>query len=114
MKALALGPEHLLLGLLHESDSLAAEILTAQGLSLEAVREEVRLSSFRGEAARVDVAVSDQRWVATFFAGGHVAIEVFSASGVVEDETALSRLLDRLAPPQDSSRSPDPPSSETE
>jgi hypothetical protein len=131
------------LGLLNESDSRAAEILTAQGLSLEAVREEVRLqggagerpaqpkaafqklvaflaaldqrgavyrvSAFRGEAACVDVAIPDQRWVATFFADGHVAVEVFSASGVVEDETALSRLLDRLGPKQDQTRSPDPP-----
>jgi len=36
----------------------------------------------------------------TFFPDGRVAVEVFSASGAVEDESALARLLDRLGPPK--------------
>jgi hypothetical protein len=31
---------------------------------------------------------------------GRVAVEVFSASGAVEDESALACLLDRLGPPK--------------
>lgn len=37
-----IGPEHLLLGLLREEKSVAAEILRERGLRLEAVREELR------------------------------------------------------------------------
>jgi hypothetical protein len=33
---------------------------------------------------------------------GQVAVEVFSTSGVVEDEEAIARLLDRLDPPKNS------------
>ncbi len=129
-----IGTEHLLLGLLHEPEGLAAGILGAKGLRLDEVREEVRLLSqardgsarpaealpklaeflaglderraayhvaaFRGEAIRVEVAVPDERWVATFFADGGVAVEVFEASGGVQDEAALARLLDRLGSPR--------------
>jgi ATP-dependent Clp protease ATP-binding subunit ClpC len=129
-----IGTEHLLLGLLHEQEGLAAGILGAKGLRLEDLREEVRLLSqaregparpreafpkladflaglderraayhvaaFRREAIRVEVAVPEERWVATFFADGRVAVEVFEASGSVQDEAALARLLDRLGPPR--------------
>jgi len=129
-----IGTEHLLLGLLHEQEGLAAGILGAKGLRLEDVREEVRLHSqesegsarpreafpklagflaalderravyhvapFRGEAIRVEVSVPEERWVVTFFADGRVAVEVFEASGSVQDEAALARLLDRLGPPR--------------
>jgi len=129
-----IGTEHLLLGLLHEQEGLAARVLGAKGLRLEALREEVRLLSqaregtprpreafpklaeflaqlderraayhvaaFRGEAIRVEVALPEERWVATFVADGRVAVEVFEASGSVQDEAALARLLDRLGPPR--------------
>jgi ATP-dependent Clp protease ATP-binding subunit ClpC len=128
--------EHLLLGLLRESESLAADILTSKGLRLEDVRKEVRLrspakeaaprpkeafpklagllqrledrraayhvSAFHQEAIRVEVALPEEKWVATFFPDGRVAVEVFSASGAVEDEAALARLLDRLDPSKNS------------
>ena len=134
MNAPYIGTEHLLLGLLHEQEGLAAGILGAKGLRLEDLREEVRLLSqaregparpreafpklaeflaglderraayqvaaFRREAIRVEVAVPEERWVATFFADGRVAVEVFEASGSVQDEAALARLLDRLGPPR--------------
>jgi ATP-dependent Clp protease ATP-binding subunit ClpA len=45
VNARGIGTEHLLLGLLRESDSLAAEILRSKGLKLEDVREEVRLQT---------------------------------------------------------------------
>jgi ATP-dependent Clp protease ATP-binding subunit ClpC len=129
-----IGTEHLLLGLLHEQEGLAAGIMGAKRLRLEDVREEVRLHSqesegsarpreafpklarflaalderravylvtpFRGEAIRVEVSVPEERWVVTFFADGRVAVEVFEASGSVQDEAALARLLDRLGPPR--------------
>jgi ATP-dependent Clp protease ATP-binding subunit ClpA len=128
--------EHLLLGLLRESECLAADILTSKGLHLEEVREETRLqspakevaprpkeafpkladflrrledrraayhvSAFQQEAMRVEVALPEEKWVVTFFPDGRVAVEVFSVSGAVEDETALARLLDRLDPPKNS------------
>lgn len=128
--------EHLLLGLLRESEGLAADILTSKGLRLEDVREEMRLrspakeaaprpreafpkladflqrledrraayhvSAFHQEAIRVEVALPEEKWATTFFPDGRVAVEVFSASGVVEDEAALARLLDRLNPPKNS------------
>jgi len=131
-----IGSEHLLLGLLGQPDCLAADILSAKGLRLDHVREEIRLqssgkhalprpatafpkladllhrleqlgtayhvSSFRPDAIRVDVGLAEERWVATFFPDGQVAVEVLSASGVVEDESALTRLLDRLEPPNKS------------
>ena len=134
MNAPYIGPEHLLLGLLHEQEGLAARVLGAKGLRLEELREEVRLLSqakggpawsreafpkvaeflaglderraayhvaaFRREAIRVEVTVAQERWFATFFADGRVAVEVFEASGGVQDEAALARLLDRLGPPR--------------
>lgn len=66
---------------------------------LEERRAAYHLAAFRGEAIRVEVAVPDERWVATFFADGRVAVEVFEASGSVQDEAALARLLDRLGAP---------------
>jgi hypothetical protein len=47
----------------------------------------------------VEVALPEEKWVVTFLSDGRVAVEVFSASGAVEDESALARLLDRLGPP---------------
>ncbi|PYQ02646.1 MAG: hypothetical protein DMF83_23130 [Acidobacteria bacterium] len=136
MDAPHIDTEHLLLGLLRESDCLAADILTSKGLRLEDVREEIRLqeaereaaprpreafpkladflqrleerrvayhvSVFREEAIRVEVALPEEKWVVSFFPDGRVAVEVFSASGAVEDESALARLLDRLGPPKKS------------
>jgi ATP-dependent Clp protease ATP-binding subunit ClpA len=130
----SIGPEALLIGLLEERESLAAEILMAKGLRVDEVREEIRLqskvpagpgrprdafrellafvgeleargaayhvTSFRREAHRVEVAVPDERWVVTFFPAGRVAVEVFSPTGTIEGETALSRLLERLGPPR--------------
>ena len=37
-----IGTEHLLLGLIHEEEGLAGQILSVQGLTLEAVRAEIR------------------------------------------------------------------------
>jgi ATP-dependent Clp protease ATP-binding subunit ClpA len=45
-----IAPEELLLGLLHEHDSMAADILTGKGLRLEEVREEVRLPATAARA----------------------------------------------------------------
>jgi ATP-dependent Clp protease ATP-binding subunit ClpC len=134
MDAPHIDTEHLLLGLLRESECLAADILTSKGLRLEDVREEMRLqeaareaaprpreafpkladflqrleerraayhvSVFHQEAIRVEVALPEEKWVVTFFPDGRVAVEVFSVSGAVEDESALARLLDRLGPPK--------------
>jgi len=134
MDASHIDMEHLLLGLLRESECLAADILTSKGLRLEEVREETRLqspakevaprpreafpkladflrqledrraayhvSAFHQEAIRVEVALPEEKWVVTFLPDGRVAVEVFSASGAVEDEAALARLLDRLGPPK--------------
>jgi ATP-dependent Clp protease ATP-binding subunit ClpA len=127
-----IGVEALLLGVLLEAGSVAADILIAKGLRLEQVREEMRLhseppagerprdalqqliafvgelearraayhvSSFHGEGLRVEVALPDERWVATFFPGGRVAVEVFETSGKVHGEGELDRLLERLGPP---------------
>jgi ATP-dependent Clp protease ATP-binding subunit ClpA len=135
MNASHIDTEHLLLGLLRESECLAADILTSKGLHLEDAREETRLqsakeamprpkeafskladflrqledrraayhvSAFHQEAIRVEVALPEEKWVVTFFPAGRVAVEVFSASGAVEDESALARLLDRLGPPKNS------------
>ena len=48
------GPEHLLLGLVHEDDNLAARILTRLGVKTETVRKEVqaRLQPGEGEAGK--------------------------------------------------------------
>jgi ATP-dependent Clp protease ATP-binding subunit ClpC len=128
--------EHLLLGLLRESECLAGDILASKGVHLEEVREETRpqppakqvapwpkeafpkladflrrledrkaayhVSAFHQEAMRVEVALPEEKWVVTFFPDGRVAVEVFSASGAVEDEAALARLFDRLDPPKNS------------
>src|SRR5437867_743031 len=51
MEAPHIDTEHLLLGLLSESDCLAADILTSKGLRLEDVREEIRLQGAAREAA---------------------------------------------------------------
>ena len=124
MDAPHIDTEHLLLGLLRESECLAADILTSKGLHLEEVREETRLqspakevaprpkeafpkladflrqledrhsayhvSAFHQDAIRVEVALPEEKWVVTFFPDGRVAVEVFSASGAVEDESALA------------------------
>ena len=42
LKQRYIGPEHLLLGLLREEDSLAANLLLERGLSIEKVREDLR------------------------------------------------------------------------
>ena len=44
-----IGTEHLLLGLVHEGDGVAAKALEAMGISLEAVREQVETIIGRGE-----------------------------------------------------------------
>ena len=134
MNAEHVDSEHLLMGLLSESEGLAADILTSKGVRLEEVREEARLrlatkgvtprlrdafprladllrrleerraayhvSSFHADSIRVEVALPQEKWVATFFPDGRVAVEVFSTSGAVEDESALDRLLDALGPPK--------------
>lgn len=51
-----------------------------------------------GEAMRVEVAVPEERWAATLFADGRVAVEVFGLTGAVQDEAALARLLSRIGP----------------
>lgn len=43
LKQRYIGPEHLLLGLLREEDSLAANLLRERGLSIERVREDLRV-----------------------------------------------------------------------
>lgn len=59
-----------------------------------------QVSSFQRDGVRVEVAVPTERWVATFFANGHVAVEVFAAAGGVMEEAALARLLEQLGPPR--------------
>lgn len=44
----------------------------------------------------MEVALPEEKWVVTFFPDGRVAVEVFSASGAVDDESALARLLDSV------------------
>jgi ATP-dependent Clp protease ATP-binding subunit ClpA len=67
---------------------------------LEDRRAAYHVSGFHQEAIRVEVALPEDKWVVTFFPEGRVAVEVFSASGAVEDESALARLLGRLGPPK--------------
>jgi ATP-dependent Clp protease ATP-binding subunit ClpA len=56
-----LGTEHLLLGLLREERSMAAEILYKRGLRLEAVREEVERSySYRTPSSVISLALKEQ------------------------------------------------------
>ncbi|HEX6738988.1 MAG TPA: Clp protease N-terminal domain-containing protein, partial [Vicinamibacteria bacterium] len=126
----SIGEEHLLLGILADPASTGGAILTARGVSPEAVRVELRgdraekagarpafaklagflkqleargagyrVASHLEDAVRVEVARTGEIWRATFFGDGHVAIEVLSAQGAVEDESALGRLLDLLEPP---------------
>ena len=52
-----IGTEHLLLGIMREENSIAAEILAAQGLRLQAIREEISRQTglptfFNGESAK--------------------------------------------------------------
>lgn len=67
---------------------------------LEERRAAYHVSAFRDDAIRVEIGLPDEKWFATFFADGRVAVEVFSRSGAVEDGSALARLLDRLGPPK--------------
>jgi ATP-dependent Clp protease ATP-binding subunit ClpA len=46
-----IGTEHLLLGLIHEGDGVAAKALEAMGISLEAVRQQVEEITGRGKDA---------------------------------------------------------------
>ncbi len=46
-----LGTEHILLGLIHEGEGVAAKTLESHGISLEAVREKVEESIVRAESA---------------------------------------------------------------
>jgi ATP-dependent Clp protease ATP-binding subunit ClpA len=46
------GPEHVLLGLIHEGQGVAAQALTELGISLEAVRQQVEELIGRGEQAQ--------------------------------------------------------------
>jgi hypothetical protein len=66
---------------------------------LEEKRAAYHVSSFRQEGVRVEVGRPGEKWVVTFLPDGRVAVEVFSASGAVEDESALARLLEQLDPP---------------
>jgi ATP-dependent Clp protease ATP-binding subunit ClpC len=59
-----------------------------------------RVASYLEDAIRVEVTLMGEIRVATFFADGRVALEVFSAHGSVEDEEGLERLLERLDPPR--------------
>jgi ATP-dependent Clp protease ATP-binding subunit ClpC len=128
-----IGTEHFLLGLLRVPECEAARILGEKGLTLAALREEVRarcvvraaetppdafvrladllrrledrravyrVSPFLSDGVRVEVALPDERWLVSFFPNARVAVEVFAATGSVEDESSLARLLDRLRPPK--------------
>jgi ATP-dependent Clp protease ATP-binding subunit ClpC len=57
-----------------------------------------RVGPFHGEAIRVEVAAPGEVWVATFFIDGRVSVEVLTATGGVQDESALARLLEKLGP----------------
>jgi ATP-dependent Clp protease ATP-binding subunit ClpA len=46
-----IGPEHILLGLIHEGQGVAARALTGLGVSLEAVRQQIEEVTGRGQAA---------------------------------------------------------------
>lgn len=65
---------------------------------LEGRRASYHVVPFHGKALRVEIAVPDERWAATFFPDGRVTVEVFSLSSDVQDESSLARLLDRLGP----------------
>src|SRR5215469_2409758 len=46
-----IGTEHLLLGLIHEGDGVAAKALESMGIGLDAVRQEVEIIIGRGQHA---------------------------------------------------------------
>src|SRR5215469_4277729 len=46
-----IGTEHLLLGLIHEGEGVAAKTLEAMGISLDAVRQQVEMTIGRGKEA---------------------------------------------------------------
>jgi ATP-dependent Clp protease ATP-binding subunit ClpC len=46
-----IGTEHILLGLIHEGDGVAARVIESKGLTLEAAREQVEAMIGRGSAA---------------------------------------------------------------
>ena len=63
---------------------------------LQATGARFQVAAYAGDAVRVEVPLTGEIWVAIFFADGRVAVEVLSAQGIVEDESALARLLERL------------------
>jgi ATP-dependent Clp protease ATP-binding subunit ClpA len=56
--------------------------------------------AFTGDAIRVEIGLPEEKLVASFFPDGRVVVQAFVASGAVQDEDALDRLLDRLDPPE--------------
>jgi hypothetical protein len=96
--------EHLPLGLLREGAGIAGKPSNETSLPTSCYGSRRRaahhVSAFHQEAIRVEVALPEEKWVVTIFPDGRVAVEVFSASGAVDDESALARLLDRLGPPK--------------
>jgi ATP-dependent Clp protease ATP-binding subunit ClpC len=63
---------------------------------LEDHRASYHVSPYLKDAVRVEVSVADERWVVTFFADGRVTVDVFSPTTSVQDESALTSLLQRL------------------
>jgi ATP-dependent Clp protease ATP-binding subunit ClpC len=63
---------------------------------LEDHRASYHVSPYQEDAVRVEVSLTDERWVVTFFADSRVKVDVFSPTTSVQDEGALTSLLRRL------------------
>ena len=64
--------------------------------TLERRRVPHHVAVFRGDSLRVEIARPEQRWSVTFFADGHVGVDVFQLTAEGHDESTLAALLQRL------------------
>jgi hypothetical protein len=63
------------------------------------------VAAFRADAIRVEVARPEERWAVTFFADGHVGVDVFGLTAERHDESTLAALLHKLGEePDDAGR----------
>jgi hypothetical protein len=100
-----IGTEHILLGLLHEGDGVAAQSLEALGISLPAVRQQVEEIIGHGNQAasghipftpRAKKVLQLSRQEAANLGSGHIATEHILLGLIREDSGVAAQVLTRL------------------
>ena len=85
-----IGTEHILLGLIHERDGVAAQVLVKLGADLNRVRQQV-IQLLQGHQGRVAMSGREQEWAGSAAGGMSLAKEVDRLNAELERLRAILR-----------------------